>query len=404
MSDLGTILQRVGAGFQGNLPQFDAQRNQQEMLRQEAERARRAEDKVLSQERKVAAVQDAQVALQFIEAGAIDKAAALLSNRKGLIDQLGGDPSDTQELIDALAAGEVDAVKNELGLVTAEGVARGWIRPLVTTAEQTARDKLALDQADFKAKYGIDAPGTAPAPGPAGDAAPAGGAPRAGAPAPGGTEGAKIAMDQRRLALEEQKAAREKALFDAQQRDIPEQWMKTYLDATQGELAATQRAAELSQLVTDFEAAPVLPAGLRATLNELAKSVFGEQDSVTALRERFSGARNSQVMKNLPPGVASDRDIELAMAGYPGDKAPKENITSFLRGQVKVLALEAAYERFKVEYIDKNRSLRGVSAAWKQEAPRVFEEIKADIGKPLNTSYTIQDYEAEARKRGLLKQ
>jgi len=215
----------------------------------------------------------------------------------------------------------------------------------------------------------------------------------------GGIKGAQLRIEQQRAAIDAQKAARDAAEFAAKQADIPEQWMKPYLDATQAELKATQNAAQLSQLAADFEAAEVLPAGLRATVNEVAKKVFGEQDTVTTLRERFSGARNSQVMKNLPPGVASDRDIELAMSGYPGDSAPKENIVSFLRGQVKVQALEAAYERFKVEYIDKNRSLRGVGDAWKQEAPRVFEGIKAEIGKPLNRSYSIEQIDAELAKR-----
>jgi hypothetical protein len=393
MADLGLILQRVGAGFQGNLPQFDAARANQQALRLEADDRRAAKAQALSNERAQAAAQDAQIALRYLKAGAVPDALKLIDNRIGFINQFKGDPTDTQAVRDLIAAGDIESAMGELELFTTAAESRGLIKPLVTAAERINQGELDLKAAEFEAKYGRPAPGSVPR-------TPGAGGGMASAPAGGGTEGAKLRLDQQKSDREAQAAAREQAKFNAEQKDIPAQWMKQYTDSTAAELSATQRAAELSQLAADFEAAPPMAAGFRATLNEVAKSIFGEQDATTALRERFSGARNSQVMKNLPPGVASDRDIELAMAGYPGDKAPKENITGFLRGQVKVQALEAAYERFKVEYIDKNRTLRGVSDAWKQEAPRVFDEIKGEISKPLNRSYSIEQIDAELAKRG----
>jgi len=385
MSDLGTILQRVGAGFQGNLAQFDATRNQQQLLTEDREEKRAAKVKALSQERTVAAAQDAQVALQFLEAGATDKALELVDNRLGFIKQFEGDPTDTQAVRDLIAKGDIDTAKSELKLFTTEAEARGLIKPLISAADRIKQDELALNKAEFRAKYGYDA-----------GSAPAGGA-------PGGSEGARLRIEQQKAVIEAQKAAREQAAFEAQQRDIPTQWQKPYLDSVEAELGATQKAAELSQLAADFEAAPEVKAGARATFDETAKKFFGEQDAVTALRERFRGARNVQALRNLPPGPATDKDIELALSGFPADNASKENIASFLRGQVKIQALDAAYQRFKVDYLDKNKTLRGINEAWRGDAERVFGDIQKEIGRPLNTSYTIQDYEAEARKRGLIK-
>jgi len=385
MSDLGTILQRVGAGFQGNLAQFDATRNQQQLLTEDREEKRAAKVKALSQERTVAAAQDAQVALQFLEAGATDKALELVDNRLGFIKQFEGDPTDTQAVRDLIAKGDIDTAKSELKLFTTEAEARGLIKPLISAADRIKQDELALNKAEFRAKYGYDA-----------GSAPAGGA-------PGGSEGARLRIEQQKAVIEAQKAAREQAAFEAQQRDIPTQWQKPYLDSVEAELGATQKAAELSQLAADFEAAPEVKAGARATFDETAKKFFGEQDAVTALRERFRGARNVQALRNLPPGPATDKDIELALSGFPADNASKENIASFLRGQVKIQALDAAYQRFKVDYLDKNKTLRGINEAWRGDAERVFGDIQKEIGRPLNTSYTIKDYEAEARKRGLIK-
>jgi len=384
MRNLGEILQRAGAGFQGNLAQFDASRAQQQMLTEDREERKSAKAKALSMERATAAAQDAQVALQFLEAGATDKALELVDNRLGFIKQFQGDPTDTQAVRDLIAKGDLDTAKSELKLFTTEAEARGLIKPLISAADRIKQDELALNKAEFRAKYGYDA-----------GSAPAGGA-------PGGSEGEKLRIEQQRAAIEAQKAAREQAAFNAQQRDIPTQWQKPYLDSVEAELGATQKAAELSQLAADFEAAPEVKAGARATFDETAKKFFGEQDAVTALRERFRGARNVQALRNLPPGPATDKDIELALSGFPADNASKENIASFLRGQVKIQALDAAYQRFKVDYLDKNKTLRGINEAWRGDAERVFGEIQKEIGRPLNTSYTIQDYEAEARKRGLI--
>lgn len=405
--DWNLAIQRMGAAFQGNLGEFDANRSRTQILEREEQRALKAEQKALSQERTIAAAQDAQIALQYIKTGAPQKALELIDNRLRFINQFGGDPSDTQAVRDLIAANKLDEAASELSLFTTAAEARGLIKPLVTEDERIKREKLDLERAEYEMKYGTPAPGPVAS---GGQMAPTGapratgggtggGIPSAGGGSFGGTEGAKLRIDQQKAAIEAQKAKREQAEFEAKQRDIPDQWMKPYIESTEAELSATQKAAELSQLAADFEALPQLPAGARATFDEAAKSFFGEQDAVSALRERFKGARNAQVMNSLPPGVASDADIKLAMSGVPGDTASKDNIVSFLRGQTKIQALDAAFQRFKVEYIDQNRTLRGINQAWAKEAPRVFEDIKGQIAAPINRSYTIEAIDAELAKR-----
>lgn len=407
--DWNLAIQRMGAGFQGNLSEFDANRSRTQMLEREEKRALKAEEKALSQERMIAMAQDAQTVSELVKKGYTPQAIQFIDNRLGFIEQLGGDPSHTLEIRDLLANDKKDEALQELDVFLTNKEIQGLIKPLVTEDERIKREKLDLERRDFEMRYGVPAPGgmssqAAPRSAPTGTSAPSGGGmgggiPSAGGGSFGGTEGAKLRIEQQKAAIERQKAAREQAEFEAKQRDIPEQWMKPYLEATEAELTATQRAAELSQLAADFEALPQLPAGARATFDEAAKSFFGEQDAVSALRERFKGARNAQVMNSLPPGVASDTDIKLAMGGVPGDTASKDNIVSFLRGQTKIQALDAAFQRYKVEYVDKNRTLRGINQAWAQEAPRVFDEIKAQISAPINRSYTIEAIDAELAKR-----
>jgi hypothetical protein len=402
--DWNLAIQRMGAGFQGNLSEFDANRSRTQMLEREEKRALKAEEKALSQERTVAAAQDAQIALQYIQAGAPDKALELIDNRIGFINQFGGDPSDTQAVRDLIAANKLEEAASELSLFTTAAESRGLIKPLVTEDERIKREKLDLERADFKMRYGTDAPmpsgqRTAQASGAASGGGMGGGIPSAGGGSFGGTEGAKLRIEQQKAAIERKKAEREQAEFDAKQRDIPEQYLKLYTESSDAERAATQRAAEMTQLAADFEVLPELEAGARGALDEAAKGFFGEQDYITALRERFQATRNSVVVRNLPPGAASDADIALALEGVPGKTATKENIASFLRGQAKIAALDAAYNRFKAGHIEGTRSIRGINEAWRKDAETVFEGVKKEIDRPINRSYTIEAIDAELAKR-----
>ena len=145
MQSLGEILQRAGAGFQGDLAQFDAYRAQQALLTEDREEKRTAKAKALSQERTIAAAQDAQVALQFLEAGATDKALQLVDNRLGFIKQFQGDPTDTQAVRDLIAKGDIETAMSELRLFTTAAESRGLVKPMARPEAQSAPGKMAVD-------------------------------------------------------------------------------------------------------------------------------------------------------------------------------------------------------------------------------------------------------------------
>jgi hypothetical protein len=67
--------------------------------------------------------------------------------------------------------------------------------------------------------------------------------------------------------------------------------------------------------------------------------------------------RNTAVLDMLPPGVASDKDIELALAAFPTETSSPANISGFLRGMAKLQAYEAAAESSKAEWIQQNGTL-----------------------------------------------
>jgi hypothetical protein len=54
----------------------------------------------------------------------------------------------------------------------------------------------------------------------------------------------------------------------------------------------------------------------------------------------------------LPPGAASDKDVALAMAGFPPDTADAATMASFLRGMSKLSTYTAVTENAKAEWVN----------------------------------------------------
>ncbi len=126
------------------------------------------------------------------------------------------------------------------------------------------------------------------------------------------------------------------------------------------------QANEMELLAQDLGALDV-GGGAGSTLTEKFKQVLGSQEEVTDLRRRFRGFRASQAVNNLPPGVASDKDIELALGGFPAENANAETIQRFLNGQSKLARLDQAYNALKSELISEKGSTSGLLKEWKSK-------------------------------------
>lgn len=112
--------------------------------------------------------------------------------------------------------------------------------------------------------------------------------------------------------------------------------------------------------------ATVLPqGGLQGKWTEALKAATGNEDAVSLLRRDWSSLRASQVMKNLPPGAASDADVALAMSGFLPEFANAETVASFLRGLAKMETLKAEYHEFESEYLSQNGTVVGMGEAWR---------------------------------------
>lgn len=110
--------------------------------------------------------------------------------------------------------------------------------------------------------------------------------------------------------------------------------------------------------------------GLKSTWSEYLKEQTGNQDEITALKKEALAISNSEAIKNLPPGPATDRDIQIVMAPFPTEKASPEYVSNWLESMSRLNQKRAEYAEFKADFIAKNGSLRdgggkSLAAAWK---------------------------------------
>lgn len=109
-------------------------------------------------------------------------------------------------------------------------------------------------------------------------------------------------------------------------------------------------ANRMRDMAAKFESTEV-SKGLKGKASEQLATVLGSQDQVTELRKEYIRLRNSNVMQDLPPGTASDSDVQLALSGYLPENANPLTIASFLRGVAKLKDVESAQNNAKGEWI-----------------------------------------------------
>ena len=127
--------------------------------------------------------------------------------------------------------------------------------------------------------------------------------------------------------------------------------------------AARTRAGQLTELndkITAAVSADIAGSGgqIGRAYRTLFESVGGATEYARLLRE-FTRLRNAEVVRALPPGPSTDRDIQLISRGFPGENGSTEEIQQFLSAAARVAAYEADYNRFRGMFMDANRGSMG---------------------------------------------
>ena len=94
-------------------------------------------------------------------------------------------------------------------------------------------------------------------------------------------------------------------------------------------------------LQASIAANPNRSTGLISELRTSVLNLAGKQDLEEADKIAFIRQRNAEIVTGLPPGVASDRDIELFSQGFPDASASTETILRYLQAEERILAARA---------------------------------------------------------------
>ena len=298
------------------------------------------------------------------------KLSALKQNRAAILAR-GGETSDTDAGIALAEAGDFETLNNEIQGIITNGERRGLIKPLAAGPSQFEQAKTAqviaqteqigqpkqvspLDQAKIKK---IEA---------------------------------EILTDPDSDQLRREEFELKKDIESRQKTKLSAGLEKALLDSQDLVVKAKRNSTEFDILASQVESGE-LAGGVQSTTSETLKALLGSQDDVTELRRRFNSVRLSEGLKNLPPGPATDKDMEQAFKGVPPENAPASQIASFLRGAAKMARFDAGYNQFKSDFISDKSTAKGLNKEWRRT-------VQSEV---LGRTITIAEIYAEAAAEGM---
>lgn len=99
--------------------------------------------------------------------------------------------------------------------------------------------------------------------------------------------------------------------------------------------------------------------GALSSASEWMKKSAGFQNGLTDLRNEYTRLKNNAAIKMLPPGPATDKDIQMAMSGFPPENADAKTMARFLRGMAKMNDIDASLNNAKTDWLTSNKGQLG---------------------------------------------
>lgn len=161
-----------------------------------------------------------------------------------------------------------------------------------------------------------------------------------------------------RLNLDTQKTAADVAskMSDIQKNlnDIPADTRKLINESATLAATSKQSADQFNDLAKRLDASGG-GYGVFSSASDFLKKGAGFQGGMTQLRQEYTRLRNTAAIKSLPPGPATDKDIAMALKGFPSENASATDLSSFLRGMAKLQDVDASINNAKTDWLANNR-------------------------------------------------
>ena len=139
------------------------------------------------------------------------------------------------------------------------------------------------------------------------------------------------------------------------QGEIPESARTIVNQSADALFAARSRAQNAASLAEKFE--QVYSQGTFTRAGDIIGNVVGSQGASQRLRQEYERLANSETIKALPPGTATEKEFAVIRAGFPAANAPPSAVRDFLKSLERLSRYDEAYQDARGQWAAANGQL-----------------------------------------------
>ncbi|EFE2386526.1 acyltransferase [Escherichia coli] len=163
----------------------------------------------------------------------------------------------------------------------------------------------------------------------------------------------RLALDQQEFGFKMQQAQEKAQQLISEAPKLSVNMEKGIETAVNNATASSNSANSMSALAQQFRAEKPT-TGLFGNAQNMFAKLTGSDTTLRDLRIRQNALINSQVLKFLPPGPATDKDVEIVRQGAPTDMDNPETVARWLDAMANLERRNAQFNEFKAEWMSAN--------------------------------------------------
>ena len=163
----------------------------------------------------------------------------------------------------------------------------------------------------------------------------------------------RLALDQQEFGFQMQQAQEKAQQLISEAPKLSVNMEKGIETAVNNATASSNSANSMSALAQQFRAEKPT-TGLFGNAQNMFAKLTGSDTTLRDLRIRQNALVNSQVLKFLPPGPATDKDVEIVRQGAPTDMDNPETVARWLDAMANLERRNAQFNEFKAEWMSAN--------------------------------------------------
>lgn len=163
----------------------------------------------------------------------------------------------------------------------------------------------------------------------------------------------RLALDQQEFGFKMQQAQEKSQQLISEAPKLSVNMEKGIETAVNNATASSNSSNSMSALAQQFRAEKPT-TGLFGNAQNMFAKLTGSDTTLRDLRIRQNALVNSQVLKFLPPGPATDKDVEIVRQGAPTDMDNPETVARWLDAMANLERRNAQFNEFKAEWMSAN--------------------------------------------------